>query len=182
MGGTEIGAALAAAYRGGPGDLLLITDGEVWNQADVMGPARRAGKRVFTVGVGSAVAEAFVRELADKTGGACELVAPREDMAERIVRHFRRMDQPRAERVRVEWPAKARRQVPATLGAVYGGDTLHLLAWLAEPPADHATLVLTLPDGRELREQVHFAPAPRRSGKRTHSCSRKRTLVTRTLV
>jgi Ca-activated chloride channel family protein len=158
MGGTEIGAALDAAYRGGPSDVLLITDGEVWNDTDVVGRAERSGKRIFTVGVGSSVAEAFVRELAERTGGACELVSPREDMAERIVRHFRRMDQPRAVRAGVEWSAAARRQVPESIDAVYGGDTLHLLAWLAEPPSDHATLTLTLEGGRELREQVAFTP------------------------
>ena len=158
MGGTEIGAALDAAYGGGPGDVLLVTDGEVWNDSDVVGRAEQSGKRIFTVGVGSSVAEAFVRELAERTGGACELVSPREDMAERIVRHFRRMDQPRAARVSVEWSAAARRQVPESVDAVYGGDTLHLLAWLAEPPSDHATLTLTLEGGRELREQVAFTP------------------------
>jgi Ca-activated chloride channel family protein len=159
MGGTQIGAALDAAYRGGPGDVLLITDGAVWNDTEVADRAERSGKRVFTVGVGSSVAEAFVRELAERTGGACELVSPREDMAERIVRHFRRMDQPRAASVDVKWPAAARRQVPDSIDAVYGGDTLHLLVWFAEPPSDHATLVLTLEDGRELREQVAFTAA-----------------------
>lgn len=90
MGGTEIAAALRAAYRitgepgiaGEPGmdrDLLLITDGEVWDTKQPVAEARRSGYRIFTVGVGSAVAEAFVRELAAATGGACELVAPRQD-------------------------------------------------------------------------------------------------------
>lgn len=110
MGGTEIAAALRAAYRitgepgiaGEPGmdrDLLLITDGEVWDTKQPVAEARRSGYRIFTVGVGSAVAEAFVRELAAATGGACELVAPREDMAARIHRHFQRILAPPARAV-----------------------------------------------------------------------------------
>ena len=156
MGGTQIGAALDVAYQGGRSDVLLITDGEVWNDSDVFGRASESGCRVFTVGVGSSVAEAFVSELAEQTGGACELVSPREDMAERIVRHFRRIDQPSAFRVSVTWPTEPHRQFPETIDAVYGGDTVHVLAWLPVPPSDHATLALTLEDGRELRVQVTF--------------------------
>ena len=39
--------------------------------------------RLFTVGVGSSVLEAFVQTLALSTGGACELLSPHEEMAER---------------------------------------------------------------------------------------------------
>ena len=42
--------------------------------------------------------------LAAGTGGECELVSPREGMADRIVRHFERMRAPRANRVSVRWP------------------------------------------------------------------------------
>jgi Ca-activated chloride channel family protein len=49
---------------------------------------RRKAHRVFAVGVGSAVAEEMLRRLAQETGGACELVSPREGMAEKIARHL----------------------------------------------------------------------------------------------
>ena len=101
MGGTEIESALRAAYGiagepGMPRDLLLITDGEVWDTDAAVAEARASGHRIFTVGVGSSVAEPFVRALAQATGGACELVTPREDMAERIHRHFQRILAPPA--------------------------------------------------------------------------------------
>ena len=60
------------------------------------------------MGVGSAVSEAFVRELAVGTGGECELVSPREGMADRVVRHFERMRSPRAKRVAVAGPMAPR--------------------------------------------------------------------------
>ena len=68
----EIGTALDATYalegeRGPQRDLMLITDGEIWDTTPVIDKARNSGHRIFTVGVGSAVAEAFVRELAQAT-------------------------------------------------------------------------------------------------------------------
>lgn len=128
MGGTEIGNALREAYRllgeERRGDVFLITDGEVAGWQEVVQEAKASGHRLFTVGVGSAVSEAFVRELAHATGGACERVAPREGMAERIVRHFERMRAPRARHVRITWPDGARDVTPERLDAVYEGDTV----------------------------------------------------------
>jgi Ca-activated chloride channel family protein len=128
MGGTEIAKALLAAYRvigeTAAAEILLVTDGLVNQWKPVVDQARASGHRIFTVGVGTAVSEAFVRELAARTGGECELVAPREDMADRIVRHFERMRAPRARRVVVQWPEGASGVAPSTLGAVFDGDTV----------------------------------------------------------
>lgn len=161
MGSTEIAAALEAAYAvGGDADLhrdlLLITDGEVWNDGTVVARAKQSGHRFFTVGVGNAVAEAFVRGLAEATGGACELVAPREDMAERIHRHFQRMYAPRARRAFVRLPAQALCRVPDAIGPVYGGDTVHLFAWFAEKPEGRVSLEVTLADGRVARHETEI--------------------------
>ncbi|MBR4736938.1 MAG: VWA domain-containing protein, partial [Rhodocyclaceae bacterium] len=128
LGGTEIGAALQEAYAilgtEEPADVFLITDGEVYDWQTVVRAAKQSGHRVFTVGVGSAVSEAFMRELATRTGGACELVSPCEGMAERVLRHFERMRAPRARRATIRWPEGAQGAVPAQLGAVYEGDTV----------------------------------------------------------
>jgi Ca-activated chloride channel family protein len=80
-------------------DIFLVTDGEVSEWVSVVDEAKESGNRIFTVGVGSAVSEAFVRQLAADTGGECELVSPREGMADRVVRHFERMRAPRAKSV-----------------------------------------------------------------------------------
>lgn len=159
LGGTEIGAALEAAYgtRSAfklPRDVLLITDGEVWNSSEVIARAKASGQRIFTVGVGSAVAEALLRGLAEATGGACELVSPlspREDMAGRIHRHFQRLYAPRAQSAVVAWPQLPSRRIPDPIEAVYGGDTIHLFAWFADKPEGRIGLDLTLTDGQNLR-------------------------------
>jgi len=162
MGGTEIGAALNAAYRCGKvnglsSDLLLITDGEVWNHEQIVEDARKSGHRIFTVGVGSAVSEAFVRRIAETTLGACELVSPRENMSERIVRHFRRIDQLKVQSVQIEWPSDPICQVPGEVETVYAGDTLHVFGWLREPPTGKVGLVMTFEDGRTVTQKVSIS-------------------------
>jgi Ca-activated chloride channel family protein len=169
MGGTEIGAALNLAYRSGDRseitpDLFLITDGEVWDQAAVIEQAACSGHRIFTVGVGSAVAESFVRGIAERTGGACELVSPRENMAERIVRHARRIHQPKARSLHIHWPTMPLRQSPAKISNVFDGDTLHLFAWLPSAPDGEARLEVTFEDGQRLNRTVRFSRASHVTG------------------
>ena len=162
LGGTEIGAALQLAYQqrqGQPLDILLMTDGEAWNVEELVGEAQRSGCRIFTVGVGAAVAEGLVRGLAEATGGACEFVHPNEDMAARIVRHFERIRAPRAEAA-MTWPVEPTRRLPERIERVFSGDTLHLLAWLPAQPEGPATLNLTLSDGRCLPQTVTLETWP----------------------
>lgn len=159
MGGTEIGAAMEAAYgfRNAsdlPHDLLLITDGEVWKHDEIIAGARRSGYRHFTVGVGSAVAEGIIRGLAEATGGACEFVTPREDMGERIHRHFQRMYAPSAANAIVRWPFPAAGNFPHSIETVHGGDTVHVFAWFPQRPAGEAILEITLADGRVLKDRA----------------------------
>ena len=165
MGGTGIGAALEAAYgiagEGGTRrNLLLITDGEVWNAAPAIERARGSGHRIFTVGVGSAVAEPFVRALAEATGGACELVAPRADMGERIHRHFQRIGATPVLAARLRWPAPARRMVPDPPPPPYPGDTMHLFGSFAERPSGAVVLEMELADGRTVRQRMEIDANP----------------------
>ena len=128
MGGTEIGAALAATYAALSGieaaDIFLVTDGEVGDWQPVVAAAKSTGHRIFTVGVGAAVSEAFVRGLAEATGGECELVSPNEAMAERVLRHFERVRAPKARRVTLHWPQGAADLNPGAIGALFEGDTV----------------------------------------------------------
>jgi Ca-activated chloride channel family protein len=114
-------------------DVLLITDGDIWDVEAVIASAKSSGHRVFAIGVGSAPAESLLREMAEKSGGACELVSPNQDVAEVIVRMFRRMRSTRCTEVKVDWGQDIvwQSNLPSTL---YGGDTLHLCARLAKIP------------------------------------------------
>ena len=152
MGGTEIGSALEMAVRLRcpdkiQQDVLLITDGEIWEWEKVVAKAVKSKHRFFTVGVGSSVSEAFVRNLAERTSGACELVSPNENMAERIHRHFKRIGTPCSGNYEIGWPTQPLRAFPENLPPVYVGDTINLFAWFSEQPAGEAWLKVSLQDG-----------------------------------
>jgi hypothetical protein len=150
LGGTEMNAALISTFELGVSqgfksicaksenkncskDLLLITDGDIWHVEAVIQVAQQSGHRIFAIGVGSAPAESLLREIAEKSGGACELVTPNQDVAVVIVRMFRRMRATRCIEVKVDWGQHPLWQstLPST---IYGGDTLHLCARLSSMP------------------------------------------------
>jgi Ca-activated chloride channel family protein len=165
MGGTEIGNALQAAYkattRSESADIFIVTDGEVSEWTSVVADAKRSGRRIFTVGVGNAVSEAFVRELAAATGGESELVSPREGMADRVIRHFERMRAPRARRVTIHWPGGARDLTPASFGAVFEGDTVLASAQFDGPTVGgQVALEIETDRGDVFRHELPIGKAP----------------------
>lgn len=150
LGGTEMNDALLSTFNQSTGpdwqqlfgakttsarhqDVLLITDGDIWNVENVIQTAKDSGHRVFAIGVGSAPGESLLREVAEKTGGACELVSPNQNVADVIVRMFRRLRSPRCAEVKVDWgqPVQWQEALPY---ALYGGDTLHLCARMGAMP------------------------------------------------
>ena len=159
-GGTEIAKALKTVRRlpqikGLPADILLITDGEVWGEGGrIIEEARRSRHRIFTVGVGSAVSESFVRDLAEKTSGACELVSPKENMVRRIVRHFQRINQLDFKSIKIEWPEGLVRQHPSKIENTYLGDTLHVWGWFENLPSGTVRLVMEFEDGQTVSQEV----------------------------
>ena len=150
LGGTEMNAALLSTFALGtalpggaaqpdatggerPTDVLLITDGEIWGVDELLRNARQSAHRVFAIGVGSAPAESLLRDLAEQTGGACELVSPNQDIAAVILRMFRRLRAPCVAGVSVDWGQAAvwQSEPPQFL---FGGDTLHAFARLPQRP------------------------------------------------
>lgn len=151
MGGTALQEALDAAYRvgevaaGNPhADLLLITDGQTYDVANVVKNACHSQYRHFTVGVGSAVAEDMVRGLAERSGGACELVSPNENMAHSIVSHFKRMSLPPITQSEVMWPQTPIVSMPAEIKHAFSDDTFHLFASFDQCPEGRVAIKLFL--------------------------------------
>lgn len=159
LGGTEMAHALEFSYAlkdvdDRPTSVLLITDGEVYEHEDIIQKAKQSKHRIFTVGVGSSVAEAFVRNLASATGGAAELVSPNEGMAETIFRQFSRMFQSRATSANIHWPNSPKWQSPKSIGAVFAGDTLHQFAGFDQLPAGEVCLQMELEDGSKVEQKL----------------------------
>ena len=100
LGGTELEAALQATLAIQSYDpkespdaaILLITDGDVWAIENTVATVRQAGQRIYAVGVGSAPANSLLQDLAEVSGGACEIVSPGDNMqqaVERLLQHLR---------------------------------------------------------------------------------------------
>ena len=138
LGGTELHAALCRVF--GPpsktatakADVLLITDGEVWDVEPTVRAARESGHRLFVVGVSSSPAESLLRELAEQSGGACELVTPNEDIAGAITRMVRRLRAARDIGLELDWGQPVLWQSPLPQ-QVFDGETLHVWARLEQP-------------------------------------------------
>lgn len=142
MGGTNLLEALDLALKFHDEqamDILLLTDGEVWLPNETIPVAQKKSIRIFTLGIGSAVAQDVVQKIADDTGGACELVSPTEDMSSRICRHFNRMRQPQMERLDIRWPKKPL-WVSQPERAWFAGDAYTVFAAFEETPANTATV------------------------------------------
>ena len=127
---------LVDAPGDGLSDVLLITDGEVWNVDGIIETARKAGQRVFVIGVGSSPAEGPLRRLAQATGGACEFATPGEALEAAAQRMLARIRQQAWTNLRIDWGGEAAWQGELPLCA-FAGDTLAVFAGVrGEPAAD----------------------------------------------
>ena len=126
-------------------DLVLITDGEIYDVDGVVEAAAHGGHRLFAIAIGAAPNEGLARRLAERTGGACEFVGPNDDAAAVILRTFQRLRAAPRTLGAIQWPTQPDWIAPGP-AAVFPGDTLHLFAGFAQPPT--GTLALEIQDGQ----------------------------------
>lgn len=164
LGGTQMEAALSSTFALGgdtPSDVLLLTDGQIHAIDGVLATAKRSGHRIFVVGIGSSPAESHLRRLAEGTGGACDFVAPGEDIAQAIVRMFTRLRSPRITDLRVEWPGGAVPGWASTLStAVFDGDTVSVFATFDRPPSGAVRLLGMRTHGGPIEEIARSPLSP----------------------
>jgi Ca-activated chloride channel family protein len=135
LGGTEMAKALQAVFglpvpRACDGaDVLLLTDGEIWQANEMIDAARASGHRVFAIGVGSSPTEALLRSLAESTGGACEFATPGEALEAAAARMLVRIRQQPWREARIDWGCEPVWQT-ALPKQVFGGDTAIAFAGL----------------------------------------------------
>ena len=168
LGGTEMEAALGAVFElpmeadEVGADVLLVTDGEIWQADELIAAARASGHRIFAIGVGSAPAEGVLRALAEATGGACEFATPGEALEAAAQRMLVRIRQQPWRDVRTEWGTETAWQttLPAS---VFGGDTVMAFAGMAALPSSAGVRMLGTNDRGETveiaRGEAH-APCP----------------------
>jgi len=168
LGGTEMEAALSSVFELGSGnegidsDVLLITDGEIWQARETAAAAKASGHRVFAIGVGSSPAEAVLRSLAESTGGACEFAAPGESLEAAARRMIGRIRQVPWQGVFVDWGQTTLWEVqPPT--SVFGGDTVIAIAGMAAAPTVSQARLMSKPkvgENVELARGEAQAPCP----------------------
>ncbi|MEI6028462.1 MAG: VIT domain-containing protein [Betaproteobacteria bacterium] len=169
LGGTAMEAALLGTLSLAPlgrtglsSDLLLITDGEVWDTQAVMAVAQKKAHRVFVLGVGSSPAYDLLSRLAQATGGACEFATPGENLEAAALRMVQRMRQRVWSALSVDW---GRAQAPLwevpVASQAFAGDTVLAMAGFADDSAADASA----------------ADAPRPSARLWHGVGESRRLL-----
>ncbi|MBL8111735.1 MAG: VWA domain-containing protein, partial [Acidobacteria bacterium] len=101
-GGTELREPLVTATRLAPdGLVVLLTDGQVSNEAEILAAVLSARKtaRIATFGIGTNVSDVLLRDLAKKTGGALTLIHPGERVDEKVLAQFAAATAPRLSNV-----------------------------------------------------------------------------------
>jgi len=168
LGGTELLAPMRAlletqASQERAGTLLLITDGQLSNESEVVAlcERHRAHARVFTFGVGAGVSETLVREMARVSGGAAELIFKGERVEPKVLRAAKQLRQPS---VQLKDAKVGRRALRFADGAprLFYGESVTFYAELPNAPDDLAavgdSVVLRAEQG-EWRLPLSAAPA-----------------------
>ena len=147
LGGTEILAPIAHILQQpvAPGcarSLLLLTDGQVGNEENVVALAQRHAGRtpVFAFGIGAGASDHLVRGVARASQGEAEMIAPGERIEPKVMRMFSRVRSHRLLDLRLETGAANAKVVPRQLPALY--DTDAFAALVRYPTAAPSTLSL----------------------------------------
>jgi len=113
LGGTEIMAPLKdMLLRDGVSslkDIIILTDGQVGNEDEVLDLVNGARKRarIFTVGIGYGPNEYFFKQVAKTTGGTFEHIAPGERIEPKVIRLLSRVTVGAVTDLKVYWPGNA---------------------------------------------------------------------------
>jgi len=104
-GGTELLAPLIRALESSPDVVMLLTDGQVGNESEILSRAERVRgtTRVYSFGIGTNVSDLVLRDLARRTSGAVEFIHPGERVDEKVVAQFARAIAPRVQNVWVSF-------------------------------------------------------------------------------
>jgi Ca-activated chloride channel family protein len=136
MGGTEILAPLKAilerpASSGRLRKVILLTDGQVANEAEIIALAQKHPGQcaIYPVGLGRGPNAHLIRSLARASGGAAEFVHPQARLEPVMVRLMEKVATSAANPVEIEWDGQAPDlQAPSSLPPLHKGEHLIVLA------------------------------------------------------
>ncbi|MCY1036640.1 VIT domain-containing protein [Corallococcus sp. BB11-1] len=143
-GGTELLTPLVAAMKAAPdGVVVLLTDGQVGNEAEILEAvlAARGTGRVFSFGIGTNVSDVLLRDLARRTDGAVEFIHPGERIDDKVVAQFSKALAPRVTDLEVRFDGvEASELGPATLPPLVDGTPWTLFGRYAQAGTGSVTL------------------------------------------
>jgi len=129
LGGTEILRPLKHVYKewaesnSRNGSILLLTDGAVGNEDEVISLVRgHTSLRMFPIGIGAGCNEAFIKGLARAGKGASAFIYPGERMGAKILRLFVKISEQGMEPA-IDWGNGKADQAPADPVIYTGGRT-----------------------------------------------------------
>jgi Ca-activated chloride channel family protein len=105
-GGTEMLTPLCQAMAMAAGGIVvLLTDGQVGNEEAIADAALAAGPgaRIYAFGIGSAVSDGLMRDLARRSKGAVAFIHPGERIDDKVVAMFAQATAPRVTQVAVRY-------------------------------------------------------------------------------
>jgi len=158
-GGTEIDAAMGLAMAGLPGvgdnrsdsrgdsrggnlgylrQIVFATDGAVANEAQVLERIDReiGDSRLFAIGIGHGVNDAFLNRAARRGHGTTTLIKDPRDIAGRMSELLVQLESPVLEDLQIDWPVPVDTSAetwPERIPDLYAGQPLMVLARLDGP-------------------------------------------------
>ncbi|WP_309890955.1 VIT domain-containing protein [Archangium sp.] len=105
-GGTELLQPMVAAVQAAPdGVVVLLTDGQVGNESEILNAVLGARKtaRIYSFGIGTNVSDVLLKDMARQTGGAVEFIHPGERIDDKVVAQFSRALAPRVTGIEVHF-------------------------------------------------------------------------------
>lgn len=148
-GGTELASGLLEGARSlGPagGDILLVTDGQVFGTETILARLRGVGIRIHCLGIGAASQDRFLALLARETGGVSRFLSPRERVDLPALELFGSIGRPVATGVTASLEAPGGKIEIEPPGTVFSGTPLAVFGSAAG--AGEARLQLEWNDGR----------------------------------
>ncbi|MEK7407083.1 MAG: VWA domain-containing protein [Acidobacteriota bacterium] len=164
-GGTELAAGIqraAALLSGEGGDVLVLTDGQVFGTEKILESARAAGIRIHCLGIGGASQDRFLALLARETGGVSRFLTPRERVDMEVVEMFASISRPVASNLEAKTEGLAGARIePEPPRVVFAGTPLVVfgesdgagegrlaLAWDADGGRRSLEVPVTIKEGR----------------------------------
>jgi len=148
LGGTEMLAPLKDIYQhqlkaNQHRDIVVITDGEVSNENEIIDLAKRHADKtaLHMVGIGNGSNEFLIRSLARLSGGASELIAPNERIEPKILRIFKKVMDGRLRNVKIHWGMDVD-QAPVALNA-FISQGMSIFARITGAVAEHTSVKIT---------------------------------------